>query len=336
MEAYNFNREDLYTLLWSKPLASVATECGVSVPVLRQLCLDQAIPLPWGGYKPENESKRRLPLPPVGLDFDLKDAIASAIDSLHFSGETSASFIIERKLTAPDPLVIAAQNTIRQDYQLYGMPHMLRADFGQLALRSSRINLNRALRIMDTLVKAWRRRGYRIINQDKETSVYVRDVSMRISLRETTTIQPPKEKYGRQTHTSTGHLAFKVNGWLGREWKDGKVPVETRIQEIVDHMEVAARELEKIWAERRAEERIEAQERQVQAALIQQDIEEKAAFEALMQEAQRWEQFQTLDKYLDVLSQNAEKTPAFEQWLKWARHRRQLFDPYRERKDKIQ
>ena len=311
-------------------------ECMVSIPVLRQLCLDQAIPLPWGGYKAKIDNKRRLPLPPISLDFELKAAIESAIDSLHFSGETSASFIIESKLTAPDPFVIAAQNTIRQDYQLYGMPHMLRADFGQLALRSSRINLNRALRIMDTLVKAWRRRGYRIINQDKETSVYVRDVSMCISLRETTTIQPPKEKYGRQTHTNTGHLAFKINGWLGREWKDGKVPVETHIQEIVDHMEVAARELEKIWAERRAEERIEAQERQVQAALIQEDIEEKAAFNALLQEAQRWEQLQNLDKYLDVLTQNTEQSPAFEQWLKWARHRRQLFDPLAERKAKFE
>ncbi|AMR32510.1 hypothetical protein A0256_14295 [Mucilaginibacter sp. PAMC 26640] len=48
----NISREELHDLLWSKPLSFAAAECQVSMPVLRQVCLDHDIPLPWGGFKP--------------------------------------------------------------------------------------------------------------------------------------------------------------------------------------------------------------------------------------------------------------------------------------------
>ncbi|MDB5004376.1 MAG: hypothetical protein JWQ34_2601 [Mucilaginibacter sp.] len=319
----NFNREELYELIWTKPLSSVAATCGVSMPVLRQLCLDHAIPLPWGGFKP---GKERTELP-ESQGFDFPAALAAAANSLHFPGETTATFQVARKLNDPDPYIIAAQNTIKEDYQFHRMPHMLRAGFGQLAIRSSKSNWDRALRIMDTLVKAWQHRGYRISNQDKETIVHLREVRIKVSLRETTTVTPPKEKYGSQIHTATGQLALKIDGWLDREWKDGKVPLETHIQEILDHMEVAARDLEKVWAKRQAEEEQEAIEEQAEATRLKENTEEAAAFEALLQEAQRWHQFTILDQYLDALQKSIPRSPAFQQWLNWARHRRRLFDP---------
>lgn len=316
-------REQLYELIWTKPLSSVAATCGVSMPVLRQLCRDHDIPLPWGGFKP---GKERTELP-AGEAFDFPAAVAAVVNSLHFPGETTASFQVARQLTNPDPYIVAAKNSVKQDFQFYGMPQMLRTGFGELAIRASKSNIDRALRIMDTLVKVWQARGYRIVNQDKETTVYLREVSLKIGLRETTTVTPPKEKYGSQTHTDTGQLAFKVDDWLSREWKDGKVPLETHLQDITDHMEVAARDLEKIWADRKAQQQREAAAAQAEAVKIQQDPEESAAFEALLQEAQRWHQFQLLDQYLDGLQKNTPRSPAFQQWLNWARQRRKLFDP---------
>lgn len=328
METINFTREALYDLIWSKPLNAAAGECGVYTSVLRQLCQDQNIPLPWGGYKP---GKERTVLP-AGAQLDFPAAVAAAISSLDFPGETTASFIVPRKLADPDPLITAAQNTTKQDFQLHGMDHMLRSGFGELAIRASKANMDRALRIMDTLVKAWRVRSYRIVNQDKETTIYLREVSLRIGLRELTKTLPATDKYGSRRYENTGLLVFKVTGWLEREWRDGKAPLETHIQEILDHMEVAARDLEKIWANRKAEEKKNELEKQALAARIQENAEEKAAFEALVAEAQRWHQLQILDQYLDELSHNIPRSRAFDQWLSWARHRRRLFDPAQKRK----
>lgn len=155
----NINREQLYELLWSKPLPTVANHCQMSIPLLRQICLSYDIPLPWRSYKDENDRKV---LPP-GKDFQLPTAIAEARNSLHFAGESE--FRLSSELINPDPLIVAAQRTIREDFNLHGMPHMLRATYGELAIRSSQTNMDRALRIMDALVKAWKHRDYRIVNQ---------------------------------------------------------------------------------------------------------------------------------------------------------------------------
>lgn len=324
----NYNREQLYILVWTKTLNAAATDCGITAPVLRQICLTYDIPLPWGGYKP---GKDRITLPD-GDDFDLNSVITRALHSLQFSGETASSFLVPSKLTDPDPLIICAQNSIKDDFQFYSMPHMLRTGFGELAIRSSKSNLNRAMRIMDTLVKVWQNRGYRIVNQDKETTIYLREVSIKVGLRETTTISPSKERFGSQIYTATGQLAFKLSGWLDREWKDGKVPLENHIQEIIDHMEVTARDLEKTWVENKVRNRQRAEELQAESLRIKENVEEAAAFESLIIEAQYWQQLQTLDKYLDALALTVPRTSAFEQWLSWAQHRRRLFDPIEKRR----
>jgi len=92
----NYNREQLYDLVWTKPLNTAAADCGITGPVLRQICLNYEVPLPWGGYKP---GKERIVLP-VGDDFELSAAIREAVNSLYFSGENTATFIFPRKLTA--------------------------------------------------------------------------------------------------------------------------------------------------------------------------------------------------------------------------------------------
>jgi hypothetical protein len=148
----NYTREQLYDLVWSKSLNAVATECQVSTPVLRQFCMDQAIPLPWGGYRPNRITSERPMLPAKEDGFDYPAAIAKAVNGLHFPGEITMSFQIQKKLTDPDSYIVAAQNTIKEDYQFHNMSHMFRTGFGELVIRSSKSNMDRALCIMDALV----------------------------------------------------------------------------------------------------------------------------------------------------------------------------------------
>jgi hypothetical protein len=321
----NYTRQELYDLLWSKPLNTATATLSISMPVLRQICLNYNIPLPYGSFK----NYQQPIVLQEGADFDLPAAIATAANSLAFPGER---LTILPKLTDPDPLIVTARDTVQEDWHFHRMQHMLRAGNGELAIRASKSNYDRALRIMDTLVKAWRHRGYRIGFHDKETKVYLRVVSLGVSIRETTTVEPPKEKYGSQVHTATGLLAFKINGYHDREWKDGKVPLETDIKNILDHMEVTARELEAIWAENKIRDRQRAEERQAEAKRIQSDTEESAAFEALVAEAKRWNDLIILDKYLGHLRQEIPRSPAFDEWLQWAHHRRHLFDPTSQQK----
>jgi ankyrin repeat protein len=49
-QAIEFDREELFERVWSKPVAIVAKECGVSGPGLKKICVRLAIPVPPRGY----------------------------------------------------------------------------------------------------------------------------------------------------------------------------------------------------------------------------------------------------------------------------------------------
>jgi len=323
------DRQSLYYLIWSKPFNSVAADFETTSPILRQVCMDNKIPIPWQGYKPKRDDDRRVPLPinTQEHNFNIAAAIKNAQATLLYDGESESTFIVQKHLVEPDKIIIEAQKSLRSDFQLYGMDEMVRTDFDRLTIRSSKNNLDRAIRIMNTLVKIWYGRGYRVTPQDKETLIYVREVSFTVGLRELTKVLHEKDNYGMRRFESTGQLCFKVNGWLEKEWHDGKIPLESRVKEIVDHMEVAARDLERIWADNKTRQEEEAKQEQIRINQIQNDKRESEAFETLVREAQRWNELNILDKYLDEISRHTSSSPAFKQWISWARNRRKLFDP---------
>ncbi len=91
----------------------------------------------------------------------------------------------------------------------------------QLPIRVSKSNIGRALRIMDTLVKCWKRRGYHITIQEGEAYVHLRKVRDRISLREISKKLPKKSQYDVQELEPTGQLALRVDWWGAENGKTG-------------------------------------------------------------------------------------------------------------------
>jgi len=338
MEPSNLNREELYELVWAKTLGTIATECGITASVLRQVCIENLIPVPSSGDRSAKDSQKRRPLPanekPTKFDFNAE--VAAATSSLHFPGESTSLFHVCEKLINPDVLIVRAQRTLRQDYHFYELNDMLGADLDELSIRASKKNIDRALRIMDTLIKVWRSRNYQIIPQGKKTRIEIRKVSNHISLREITKVLPGKGRFASRVHEATGRLAFRFDGWQGKEWTDGKTLLENQLQEITDYMEVSARDLEKTWENNKVAERKRKEKEQALIAQILDDAQESDAFEVLLKEAQRWNEFNVLDKYLDFLSRSVPYTPAFQQWLQWARSRYRIFDPSIKRRSEFE
>lgn len=50
MEERKFSRKELYNLIWSKPLTTLAKEYAILDNGLRMTCVKYDIPLPAGGY----------------------------------------------------------------------------------------------------------------------------------------------------------------------------------------------------------------------------------------------------------------------------------------------
>lgn len=340
MEELILSRTELHGLFWSKPLSHFSTEWQIPATVLHKICLDHRIPLPWAYHWSREQLRNPVAPEPLAVTGDfpetinLRAAAELAAASLLYPGESAASFRVPGRLKDADKLIVAAEKSLRDDPQLFWSKGMVCADWGQLAVRASERHINRALRIMDTLVKCWRARGYEIILQDKETLVVIREEQMKVGLREVVKKLEKKDRHDVQRFEATGQLAFKLQAWPDREWKDGKLALEEQVRDILDFMEVSALESERFRADLEAKRRESAAREQAAMEAIRKDTEELAAFEALLQEAQRWQQFKILESYLDELGRHALQTPAFKQWLSWAKDRRRIFDPGQQRLEK--
>jgi hypothetical protein len=342
MKRLDLTREELYTLVWAKPVSRLATEFGVKSWDIVKRCKQLTIPLPEQGHWARiqhNNPVEQTPLPPAAETTaaeitaetappDLRDSRQVHEPPILFPVEKELSFAVPDRLINPDKLIIAAEHTLRsritKPNSEFGTVH---TELEQLNIRVSPGNVNRALRIMDTLVKCWRRRGYRIEFEGRDTLVCRRKVEQRVRLWEITTKRPKETLHGYQLYDPTGKLAFKMEYYLGREWRDGKQFLEDQILDILNHMEVAARQLENGWAEQAEKDAAREVERQqsVEKPVVVGDKEtvvnkgrakkKKKKFKKLLKEAKRWKELKILDEYLAALFLTRPHPPEFLEWL---------------------
>lgn len=354
METLNLSREELYEHVWSKPVSRLEQELSLSNWDIKQLCKKMEVPLPPVGHWSRvqfGKPVERLALPPLSAEAeqalmkaetspepDLRESRQVHEAPILFPGEKELSFAVPYRLINPDKLIIAAEHTLRsriiKPNPEFGTVH---TELEQLNIRVSPGNINRALRIMDTLVKCWRRRGYEIRFEGRDTLVCRRKVKQRVRLWEITTKRPKETLHGYQLYDLTGKLAFKMEYYLGREWRDGKQFLEDQILDILNQMEVAGRQLEKGWAEQAEQAAARELERQQPAAKREVEINQepsvrtgkvkkKKKLKKLLKEAKRWKELKVLDEYLMELFSRSAHTPEFLEWLAWAKQERDTTD----------
>jgi len=128
------------------------------------------------------------------------------------------------KLINPDKLIISARNTLikkkHKDYRYSGTVQTAR---GEINIRVAPVNVGRALRIFDTLIKLLRARNYDIIVRYSKTYAVIQDEELEISLKEKLKIVYVKDhRWERREYHPTGILTFRLEGIYYKEWRDGK------------------------------------------------------------------------------------------------------------------
>ncbi|GGH23900.1 hypothetical protein [Mucilaginibacter phyllosphaerae] len=334
MKSLNLTRKEIYDLVWEKPVSHLAEELGIKPSELRGYCVKFEIPLPEQGHWSRvqfGKEVTKTPLPPASVN-ELSEEIVIEEKEIYkvdppimFPGENELSFKVPDRLINPDPLIVVAENGLKRTPWSKKDMHSTETD--QLPIRVSKSNIARALRIMDTLVKCWKRRGYEITIQDGEAYVHLRKVRDRISLREISKKLPKKGEYYVQELEPTGQLAFRMDWWGGKEWKDGRLPLEDQILAILNHMELSARQLERSWAEDATKKEEQEALQNQKAFLMKNQQAEESAFKTLIEDALRWKELKVLDEYLAELVGKQTHTSAFLEWLNWAKQKRISEDP---------
>lgn len=360
----SFTRSELFEKVWATPLLKLAREIGVSDVALGKACRRAAIPLPGRGYWAKAEEARHIPTLPAVPD-PARATIAFQVLDVP---------ALERRLVTPK----TPRELIKVPEILDGKPHPLVAktrkcaskrnvnegrlvlDFSQaLHVRVSPDVLDRALRLLDSLIKASEAKGYRwsitsegktIINCDGESLAV--ELKERLPRREVPPkpVPPQRRSQGGWIHNpnypnynsryewvSTNDLSFHIDEYISgpaqRTWNDTK---HSRLEEKLDLILTglpavatglkARREEHEAWQRRYEEERRRERE---EARRIETQCRLRKRLVLAMQD---WERASRLHRFCDAVETRCRDLDSPQRavattWLVWAREQADALDP---------
>lgn len=298
-KSVSYAREDLFRQVWAEPVTHVARRIGISDVALAKVCRGMGIPLPGRGYW-ARKAAGRAPAPPQLKP--PKPGTPAAYVRHQFEGDPAAAVgdeiraEVARQVAAeptrpvpevledPHPLVARARSILQRAERRLGE---VLYNHSCLDISAQGEALDRACRIMDTLLRELEARGHSVeVTAPKEegqkrepsrTLVLVGDSSVQIGIDEAVDriqmpLPEPRKPRGpydyvprprrEYEHRPTGRLRLRIKNVSLRGapevWGDrrGRM-VESHVGEFLASVLLAA--------ERQRLDRIEADERRLEA-----------------------------------------------------------------------
>lgn len=363
-ESVVYAREDLFRQVWDEPVTHVAKRIGISDVALAKICRSMGIPLPGRGYwarkaaghappRPQLKAPQpRMPASYVRHRFE-GDPATAAGDEIRAEVARQAVAVPTRPvpdaLDDPHPQVARSLPILqRAERRLGEVLHKHRC----LDVSAQGPALDRACRIMDTVLKELEARGHSIEvttpkgegkeREPSRTLVHVGDSSVQIGIDEAVDKIPlplpeprkPREPYDyvprpkrEYEHRPTGRLRLRIKNVSLRGapevWSDRRGGrIESHLSEFVASVLVAAerQRLDRIEAEER---RLEAlrQERRRQAIELHNDADDVLEKD-LASRLKDWRQAREIEGFASAVRERAtepiDPDSLVGRWLKWA------------------
>lgn len=353
-------RQQLYDLVWSKPMTSIAAEFGVSSVAFAKHCTKLDVPRPGRGYW----QQLRMRLEPE------RDPLRAAGEDTPDSVElTRHEKVPGQERPAEPPPVVEVQDDLRGAHPLVAtlrkaLGTSTRFGLGLLAIRGvdhavlkvAKGNEKRALLILDALFKALVARGHelqfgecypggrqhalRVLIGKREVEIWLTE-----RLEQTDHVETPEEKDRRVRFGSSwapkfdqvpsGNLVLEAKSpWdarLRHRWRDSEQQrLEGRLGEVVLGLEaIAAAWIEhdgRVEEEQRARQR-EQEAREATAAraahlqALAKDLVGMAEASDLADKVRRF-----LDRVQTTIPEN-QRSEEFVAWFRWAAGQATSLDP---------
>lgn len=375
------SRETLYEEIWAEPVLSVAPRYGLSDVGLLKVCKRLRIPVPGRGYWAKfkaGQSVSRKPLPtlppgthvPAGpaplseAQLTARRRRANALRELQKAGE---AITVPDTLENPLPLILEARTRLERREEWSHPAGIRSAPKEVLDIQVSDDHLDRALRIMDTVLKSLGDLGFTThVNPESGTTVLtgggttqtlalVEQVSREKHTPTRSESQAiagyrnaaergryiPYPKIPEYDYIATGRLTLHLGPYpKRRQWNDtDHSKLEARLTRIIAEM------MDRTEAQRLREAEEAHRERAYQAArekynaYVDATNREWDQLKSMLRDARRHQRAQSLREYLTALQSHAEKTgsmtPAQAQRIQWGFDKADWLDPVINRIDPI-
>lgn len=363
-----FTREDLYSEVWSTPMTSLAKKYGLSDVGLRKICKRLSIPLPPQGYHLRTKKHPKPPLPPAPKGTPLVHTAyhcrapshlidnaegEESIPEIAFENDPDNKIILPPLLSNPHPLTkLTSKALAKAKPDQAGRVSAIHK--GGINISVYPESVDRALLLMDTLIKAIYARGYSIAIDENShsTLLTVQEEAFEICLEERCRridYQPTEKElkkserlkmraYPLYSHVSSGNFVIKATApfasWeivaADREKSRLENGLNKTIANLVKYaLSVRERRLQREREERERREREEHRQRMRQLIAL-----EKEKLKQLDTELDLWHRSQRIRQYATAVRQSAierhgsvEPGSKLDQWLVWAEQQADRLDP---------
>lgn len=355
-----FTRKELYKAVWSKPITELAKEIGVSDVAIAKRCKRCNIPVPGRGYWRKIETGSKLPRTPLpkwkGPDeivfypqFERRPSQSAAIDTelpdyVQFEHAPENRVVVSDTLSRPHPLIRAAKRSLKMSNSDRKGEEFIFKSEPCLDIRVSRATRDRALCIMDSLIKALESRGMMVeVGGTASTTVSDGENKLGLSLHEAFRYEATGEKWpdGKSVRKSvlTGKLTLRVesdryHGYHGL-WRDRKLkPMQVQLNSVLIgiHEGLATEEVHRLQEEEEKRKRMEeARKHQELSQLLKQEQSKVARLDGSME---KWHKAQQIRAYVIALKENVvQRSGTFEpgselaEWITWVLSYADQIDP---------
>jgi len=357
MQKMNLTREQLYTLVWEKPLRFIIESYGGTYQDVKELLEKYNIPAPENGYWSKLRAGHTLKIPSLHLLTGKKENLVIYEPKERMSRLKNKE--VHNKITAEkqqthqlkqampeDKFVVEARRLFQKELKGdVGSNRLISIGSHALPINVSAKMIDRALEIINLFILGIKQIGGEIEMKPNRTSVLYREERLELSLREKQNrVEQLNSKYSWEAYDylPSGILVFKLgeNSWDVKEWKDTAYTIlEDKIDDILAYI---PKKIIKIQEERREIERRRLEhekEHQRQLELEKRKTTEINNFIALKTNAELWKNASLMREYLQAMEDAAKLKGTYDvkiqEYLTWARKKVDCYDPLVDATDKL-
>lgn len=344
MKKITFQRNELYEKVWEKPVSHLTEELGVSSHKLYKACEELDIPTPSAGYWAKLRHDKEVNRPELPESDKASFTLTIHEENRRQKGQTKPAIeiTVSKRLTQPHPLIKQARKNI--DKTSLNRYNRVRGG-APLDLSVGPENVERSLRILDTLLKEIEKRGYNLRTKRKNKSYWMLigngqdEVYFQLREKGNRTEVTDDQRWPEYEYTPTGELQLA----LFRESYDrtGKVLSDTQSKKLEDRLGEFFIKLDQVMAQVK-KRRLEIEEthrkrrkrREIKETAKEQRNEEKQRRNKLKKRATTFTKSQYIYDFIAEIERKQaqldltrEEELKFEAWIIWARNHADRLNP---------
>jgi len=358
MKEVKFTRQELYDLVWTESILSLSKKYAISDVGLRKKCKKLEIPLPYNGYWAKVQFGKKTPARNPLRKFDGEQEVIlytrEEVDEKSVPGQRlhadlqaeiendkRLNLIVPERLTNPDRLIISVKDDLYKKELWNKTEDVAFSSGNQLDIRVNPVNIGRALRFMDTLIKAIRTRGHEIKIENGKTNILIDGEEIQCCFREKLKRVIIKEDHYESSKTiASGVLSFRIEvSYNAKEWADGKKPIEDQLSLILTYIELKAKSMKEERIEREKRWKIQEEKERIAKELQERKEKELKDFKDLFKDSARHDRAEMIRSYADKLEKYSitrnELTPEIKEKIQWIKRKADWYDPFIEADDEL-